>query len=93
MKTEIGRFAVNANAVYQTKVYAAADNRLTVPGYAVANGSIDYSPNDRYRVRLWVLNMFDKEYLNTRLETGTGDWQLWAPPRTYGINFYVHLGS
>lgn len=90
----VGKFAFNVNANFMTKVFVAADNRLTVPGYTVTNGSVEYTPSSgKYSVRGWILNMTNKEYLNTRLETGTGDWQLWAPPRTYGITLSVYLGS
>jgi iron complex outermembrane receptor protein len=94
LPTAVGQFDLNANASSTTQVYVAVTNRLTVPGYAVANSSVTWTaPNTRFSARLWVLNAFDREYVINRLETAEGDWQLWAPPRTYGASFTLSVGA
>jgi iron complex outermembrane receptor protein len=94
LPTSVGTFNLNANAKQSNSVYTAVLNRQTIPAYVVENDSVTWSPvGNRYNVRLWVLNAFNRAYLNNRLETGTGDWQVFAPPRTYGIAFTAKFGA
>jgi hypothetical protein len=86
--TPVGTFTLNANAKQSDLVYTAVLNRQAIPSYIVENNSLKWSPTrSPYEIRLWVLKTFDKIYLNNRLETATGDWQIFAPPRTYGVLF------
>jgi iron complex outermembrane recepter protein len=90
----VGQFALNANLSARTQVYVAVTNRLTNPGYGVENDSVSWThPGGRFSVRLWVLNAFDKEYYNIRAESGVGDYQVFAPPRTYGITGTMKFGA
>jgi iron complex outermembrane recepter protein len=94
LPTAVGTFKLNANAKQSNSVYTAVLNRQTIPPYVVENDSISWSPaGDRYSVRFWILNAFDRVYFNNRLETGTGDWQVFAPPRTYGLSFTAKFGA
>jgi iron complex outermembrane receptor protein len=89
MQTPLGDFASDASVFYSDTVYVSPLNRLTLPAYAIVNGSVTYTPpsSDRFSVRLWTLNLLDKRYFISRLETGLGDLQVFAPPRTFGITF------
>jgi len=92
--TSVGSFTLNANARQTNQVYTAVLNRQVIPGYVVENNSVLWTPpSGRYTIRLWSLNTFNREYLNNRLETGTGDWQFFAPPRTYGVEFTQKFGA
>jgi iron complex outermembrane recepter protein len=84
----VGDFRGNVTVTYQEKIYTSADNRLQIPGYALLNGSIAWSPrnNSAWEVRLWTKNLTNKLSYNSRDESATGDFQVFAPPRTYGIS-------
>jgi iron complex outermembrane receptor protein len=90
----VGDFAFNANATARTYYYVAVTNRLKNPGYAVMNDSIKWTPpNGRYAVRVWAANIFDRRYQNNVNESGVGDLQVWAPPRTFGITASMKFGA
>jgi iron complex outermembrane recepter protein len=94
MHSAVGDFSFNGNLKYSDKVYTAVTNRQSIPSYVVVNNTLTWTPrNSRYDVWLWVLNTFNRVYLNNELETGTGDWQIYAPPRTYGVSFTARFGS
>ena len=84
--TTVGSVALNASMKYNDRVYTAVDNRLSIPSYVVENDTATWThPNGNFSVSLWVLNAFGKVYFNNLLETGTGDWATYAPPRTFGF--------
>ena len=85
--TPIGKFRTNATVTYQDKVYTSADNRLDLPGYALLNTSIVWNPrnSDVWEVRLWSNNLTDKIHFASKDESATGDFQVYAPPRLFGI--------
>jgi iron complex outermembrane recepter protein len=90
----VGTFELNANAQYQDSVFVSPLNRLQIPSYVLQNDSVTWTPNGgRYSVRAWVLNALDKEYLTFRNEGGTGDWQTFGPPRTYGLSVTMKFGT
>ena len=90
--TGIGRFTANANMNFRSAMFVAVTNRIRNPGYTVVNSSLSFTPNDGpFTVRVWALNLFDERYLNYRTESALGDYQVWAPPRTYGITLAVKI--
>lgn len=84
----VGEFKSNATVTYQERIYTSADNRLQIPGYALLNGSVAWSPhnNPAWEVRAWTKNLTNKLYFSSRDESATGDFQVYAPPRTFGIS-------
>jgi outer membrane receptor protein involved in Fe transport len=72
---------------YQERIYTSADNRLQIPGYAVLNAAVAWSPRNSkvWDVRLWANNVTEKNYFSSRDESATGDFQVYAPPRTFRI--------
>jgi iron complex outermembrane recepter protein len=88
--TPVGQFSTNMNMSSRSGMFAAVANRRVNPGYTVFNNSLTWThPNDKFDVRLWILNTFNKIHLSTLEESGTGDYEVYAPPRTYGIEFGV----
>ncbi len=54
------------------------------------NGSADWTERGgHYGIRLWAKNLTNRTYYDQRSETGVGDLQVQAPPRTYGIEGHV----
>jgi iron complex outermembrane recepter protein len=85
-ETDIGKLSFDASFVHSDSVFVQPTNRGKLPSYNVVNGSISWrTPDDRYGVRLWAANLFDERYIATLLESGLGDLQVAAPPRTFGI--------
>lgn len=86
-QSSIGDFDFNANLAYTGKQFTAVDNRLDLPAFAVQNDSVTWNQSNGgpYSVRLWVLNALGRVYYSNILETGTGDWAFYAPPRTFGV--------
>jgi iron complex outermembrane receptor protein len=86
LPTSAGQFALNMNMALRSGMYAAVANRRVNPGYTEFNNSLIWThPNDRFHVRLWVLNTFNKIHIRTLEESGVGDYEVYSPPRTYGI--------
>jgi catecholate siderophore receptor len=48
--------------VYQSEMYAAADNAVTLPDFTRVDAALFYTPNDRLRVQLNVENLLDEKY-------------------------------
>jgi iron complex outermembrane recepter protein len=87
INSTVGEIDLIANAAFQGKRYVAADNRLALPAYTLANASINWSPvNAKYTLKLWAENLFDRRYLAGALEGGSGDFIVPSAPRTYGLN-------
>ncbi len=84
--TENGNFLADVTFSYRGKTFVASDNRLVIPAFTVVNSSFSWtSPNNLYKVQLWVHNLGNTLYYSARAETTVGDIQTFSPPRTYGF--------
>ncbi len=85
--------ALNTDWGYRSKAYfnAVTQNNadLIETSYTIGNVSAGYtSPNDRYSLRLYSLNVTNTKYRNTSLLTGSYSY---GPPRTYGVSGTYHF--
>ena len=88
--SSVGNFLLSANVSYRSKTYVTPDNRLAIPGYALANASLGWTANNGvFGVRLWARNLFNKDYYASRIEQALGDIQYLGTPRTYGATASV----
>ena len=84
--TNIGRLGAGIAVQYRDKIYVGADNRLQIPAYAVVNLTAGWTSNDeRFSVKFWARNLFDKYYMINRTQQPLGDIQYAAPPRIIGV--------
>lgn len=84
--SSVGPFLLSANVSYRSKTFVTPDNRLAIPGYALANASLGWTAeNGVIGARLWVRNLFDEDYYVSRIEQALGDIQYQGAPRTYGV--------
>src|SRR3546814_8419401 len=81
--------------VYNDGFYWHGDNRLRQPSYTLLNGSVTMDLVDgKYQVRVWGKNLGNAKYYISEAEIqGRGDWEMRAPPRTYGLTFLAHFNS
>lgn len=79
----------------QSKTYLTVDSRdpyRVEPGYGVLNGRITIgSPDDRWRVSLWALNLTDKTYRISAFDLYNNGlvgqyFSILGAPRTYGVD-------
>jgi iron complex outermembrane recepter protein len=85
--TDAGNFVPALSASYDGGFYWEPDNRLRQPAYTLLNASLAWSPpSKQFTLRLWIKNMFDRQYYAQRVEIpSAGDGQIEAPPRTFGV--------
>jgi iron complex outermembrane receptor protein len=84
--TKFGNFLVDVTATYRAKTYVSTDNRLYIPAFTLINSSVGWtSPDTLYGVQIWVQNLANELYYQSRIETTVGDLQDFGPPRTYGF--------
>jgi catecholate siderophore receptor len=55
-------WGMGLGVVYQTEMYAAADNAVTLADFTRVDAAVFYTPNDRLRVQLNVENLLDEQY-------------------------------
>jgi catecholate siderophore receptor len=55
-------WGVGLGVVYQTEMFAAADNAVTLPEFTRVDAAVFYTPNDRLRMQLNVENLLDEQY-------------------------------
>jgi catecholate siderophore receptor len=55
-------WGVGLGIVYQTEMFAAADNSVTLPDFTRVDAAVFYSLNDRFRIQLNVENLLDEAY-------------------------------
>ena len=55
-------FGVGLGVIYQTEMFAAADNLVELPGFTRVDAGFYYTPNERLRMQLNVENIFDESY-------------------------------
>ena len=55
-------WGVGLGVVYQTEMFAAADNAVELPGFTRVDAGVYYTPNERLRMQLNVENLLDERY-------------------------------
>ena len=68
--------------------YAEPENRLRQPSYNILNASVSWSSTDALnKVTVWGNNLSNSQYTVALASQDTGDFAIYAPPRTYGIKY------
>ncbi len=55
-------WGVGLGVVYQSDMFAAADNAVELPGFTRVDAGVFYTPNERLRMQLNVENLLDERY-------------------------------
>ena len=55
-------FGVGLGVIYQSEMFASADNLVELPGFTRFDAGVYYTPNERMRLQLFVENLFDERY-------------------------------
>jgi catecholate siderophore receptor len=68
-------WGVGLGVIHQTRMFAAADNAVTLPGFTRVDGAVFYAPTERLRLQLNLENLLDEEYFpnahnNNNISTG-----------------------
>ncbi|HEY7753433.1 MAG TPA: TonB-dependent siderophore receptor [Steroidobacteraceae bacterium] len=56
------RWSAGLGVIHQTRMYAAADNAVTLPGFTRVDAGVYFRPGDRLRLQLNVENLLDDTY-------------------------------
>ena len=56
------QWSAGLGLVYQTAMFAAADNLVTLPGFTRVDAGVFFTPSDRWRLQLNVENLLDEKY-------------------------------
>jgi len=56
------QWGVGLGSVYRSKMYAATDNLVTLPGFLRFDAAVYYTINDTVQLQVNIENLFDKEY-------------------------------
>jgi catecholate siderophore receptor len=59
------RLGVGVGIVHRTDMYAALDNRVTLPGYTEVDGAVYLVLSRTVRAQAFIENVFDAEYFVT----------------------------
>ena len=83
-----GSVTANVTYAFNDGWYAEPENRLRQPSYNVVNSSVSWSSADELnRVTVWGDNLSNSQYTVALASQDTGDFAIYAPPRTYGIKY------
>ncbi|HLZ98693.1 MAG TPA: TonB-dependent receptor, partial [Steroidobacteraceae bacterium] len=83
-----GSIAMNVTYAFNDGWYAEPNNQLRQPSYNVVNSFISWSSTDELnKVTLWGNNLSNSQYTVALASQDTGDFAIYAPPRTYGIKY------
>lgn len=68
-------WGLGLGVTHQTRMYAAADNAVTLPGFTRVDGAVFYAPTERLRLQLNLENLLDEDYYpnahnNNNISTG-----------------------
>jgi catecholate siderophore receptor len=55
-------WGVGLGVIYQTEMFAASDNLVTLPGFTRVDAGVYYAPNARLHMQLNVENLLDERY-------------------------------
>lgn len=87
-----GEASISVNASYQGRSYWDNDNRLSEEPYTMVNAQLSWTPRSkRYRVSLWGENLLNEVVRSTVVNSTSGDFAAWLPPRTWGLRFSVNF--
>ncbi|MFA5629927.1 MAG: TonB-dependent receptor [Porticoccaceae bacterium] len=87
-----GELNTNISYMYNDGFYWTPNNRPEQDAYSLVNAQILWnSPDEKYLVRLFAKNLFDKKYISQMSEVNFGDTYSPAAGRTYGIAFGYRL--
>jgi len=82
------RAALTADTAFNDGWYAEPENRLRQPSYNLVNSSVSWSSaNELNKVTVWGNNLSNSQYTVALASQDTGDFAIYAPPRTYGIKY------
>jgi catecholate siderophore receptor len=56
------QWSAGLGVVYQTEMFAAADNLVTLPGFTRVDAGVFFTPSDRWRLQMNVENLLDEKY-------------------------------
>jgi catecholate siderophore receptor len=56
------RWGAGLGVIHQTRMFAAADNAVTLPGFTRVDAAVYFTPSDRLRLQLNVENLLDDTY-------------------------------
>ncbi len=88
MPAASGSITANVTYAFNDGWFAEPENRLRQPAYNAVNSSISWSStNDLNKVTLWGNNLSNAQYTVALASQDTGDFAIYAPPRTYGIKY------
>ena len=83
-----GSIATNLTYAFNDGWFAEPENRLHQPSYNLLNASVSWSSTDELnKVTLWGNNLSNSQYTVALASQDTGDFAIYAPPRTYGIKY------
>ncbi|MBX3703759.1 MAG: TonB-dependent siderophore receptor [Steroidobacteraceae bacterium] len=68
-------WGLGLGVIHQTRMYASADNAVTLPGFTRVDGAVYFAPTARLRLQLNLENLLDEEYFpnahnNNNISTG-----------------------
>ncbi|HVZ63671.1 MAG TPA: TonB-dependent siderophore receptor [Lacunisphaera sp.] len=71
-----GKFGIGVGAIYRSAMYAAIDNKVTLPGYTRMDAAVYYAFNPRWRLQANVENLLNRRYFinadsNTNISPGS----------------------
>jgi catecholate siderophore receptor len=58
-------FGAGIGMIHQTKVYAGADNTVSLPGYTRFDAAVYANVTENVKAQLNVQNLFDRKYYST----------------------------
>ena len=89
--TSVGAFGFNGTLLYNSGFAWDPSNRTKEPSYYLVNGQISWqAPSEKYRVRFWGKNLFNRVYRSYFTDAIT-DIASYGPPRTYGLALDVNF--
>ena len=84
----LGSVTANVTYAFNDGWYAEPENRLRQPSYNLVNSSVSWSSaNELNKVTVWGNNLSNSQYTVALASQDTGDFAIYAPPRTYGIKY------
>ena len=90
--SRIGEFKFDSSVEFVDDQFIGPSNLYKLPERTLVNAGFGWTSNDtRFGIRVWVKNMFDKDYELQVLESTVGIFQSPAPPRTFGVTVSSHL--
>jgi iron complex outermembrane receptor protein len=87
-----GELTLDGSVRYVGKQFAGPSNRFAIPAYTLASIGAGWATSDeRFGVRIWADNLFDKDYWFQVFESSLGIMRNAGAPRTYGITLSTKM--